>query len=143
MTRIESIISVNPNRDIIEDRRQKESFSIKDISSVLARTKMFFFYFEWFLEVDTFIHQFVFPRFSKFCYFWLLVFIYSFDPQYLLSYIIMVLFIIIFSNSKNYADRFGPNWNAFFFSEEHIHPLLQEKNQIMRQNDVSYQNLLK
>ena len=56
MTRIESIISVNPNRDIIEDRRQKESFSIKDISSVLARTKMFFFYFEWFLEVDTFIH---------------------------------------------------------------------------------------
>lgn len=58
LTRIESILANNPNRDIVEDRKQKESFSIKDVSNVLARTKMVLFYVEWFLEVDTWIHQF-------------------------------------------------------------------------------------
>ena len=32
MTRLESMLVQNPNREIIEDRRQKDSFSIKDVS---------------------------------------------------------------------------------------------------------------
>lgn len=70
----------NPNREIIEDRRIKDSFSIKDVSSVLNRTKMVLFYVEWFLEIDTFVHQFVYPRFSKVVYVALLLTINFFDP---------------------------------------------------------------
>ena len=39
----------NPNRDIIEDRKQKDAYLFKDMSLVLARTKMVIYYFEWFL----------------------------------------------------------------------------------------------
>lgn len=78
MTSFESMLAPNPNRDIIEDRRQGDT--IKEfVSLVLARTKMFLYYVEWFLQVETFVHHFEYPRFSNFCYVSLMLFIYSFD----------------------------------------------------------------
>lgn len=40
MTRIDSYIISNPNRDIIEDRKRKNGLSFKEISTVMTRTKL-------------------------------------------------------------------------------------------------------
>jgi hypothetical protein len=58
MTLTHSILAVNPNKDIIEDRKQKESFSIKGVGDVLGRTRMFLFYCDWIIDIDDFIVQF-------------------------------------------------------------------------------------
>jgi hypothetical protein len=45
-----SILTRNPNQDIIEDRKQKDAYNrSKEIKMVLDRTKMVIIYFEWFL----------------------------------------------------------------------------------------------
>ena len=80
LTRVESMFQRNPNRDIIEDRKQKDDYSFKDMSLVLARAKKVIFYFDWFLELDTFIYQFHYPKFSMFAYFLFILFINAFDP---------------------------------------------------------------
>ena len=69
------------------------------MSLVLARAKKVIFYFEWFLEIDTFIYQFHYPKFSIFAYLMFILFINTFDPQYLLSYLILVMFLVVFSHS--------------------------------------------
>jgi hypothetical protein len=122
----------NPNRDIIEDRKQKDDYSFKDISLVLARTKMVIFYFEWFLEIDTFIYQFHYPKFSWFAYVLFILFINYFDPAYLLSYLVLIAFLIIFCHSNYYTDEISPIIKEYFFSEQERHPLMREINQIKK-----------
>jgi hypothetical protein len=45
MTRIDSMVMPNSNRDIIEDRRKKESYGIKDIKTVLNRMKLIIYFY--------------------------------------------------------------------------------------------------
>jgi hypothetical protein len=46
MTRLDSVIIFNPNKDIVEDRKIKSGLSIKDISTVLTRAKLLIFLFK-------------------------------------------------------------------------------------------------
>ena len=50
-----TIALTNPNKGIVEDRKQTELFSTKHIQLVLARTKMILIYWEWFLDLDLYI----------------------------------------------------------------------------------------
>lgn len=45
MTRVDSMIIFNPNKDVIEDRKRKGGYSIKEISTVMTRTKLIIYLF--------------------------------------------------------------------------------------------------
>ncbi len=45
MTRIDSMVMPNPNRDIVENRKKKESYGIKDIKTVLNRMKLIIYWY--------------------------------------------------------------------------------------------------
>jgi hypothetical protein len=40
LTRIDSMVIFNPNRDIIEDRKKNKGLTFKEISTVMTRTKL-------------------------------------------------------------------------------------------------------
>ena len=80
MTSKRAMLVRNPNKGIIEDRKVKENHSWKEIGLVLNRTKMVLFYFEWFLQLDLYIFQFHYPRFSYLAYLILISFLLIFDP---------------------------------------------------------------
>jgi len=64
MTRIDSYPVRNPNREIIEDRREKTNYSIKDISVVMTRSKLVILMFEVLKKIDAPIWHFDYPRVS-------------------------------------------------------------------------------
>jgi len=70
MTRIDSMIVFNPNRDIVEDRRKKSGYSFKEISTVMTRTKLIIFLMEYLKDIDRPVIYFDYPRYSLF---WFLV----------------------------------------------------------------------
>lgn len=55
MTTHRTILVENPNKGIVEDRKQKENYNFKEIYQVLARAKLLIFYWDWFINIDTFI----------------------------------------------------------------------------------------
>jgi len=99
------MLTWNPNRDIIENRPIKETYGVKDIGHVLSRTKMALYYVDWLIGIDTFIHHFDYPRFSNCCYFTLMLVIFFYDPAYLLSFLVIILFVVIFAYSP-YCSEF-------------------------------------
>jgi hypothetical protein len=66
MTRIDSMIVFNPNRDVVEDRRKKSGYSFKEISTVMTRTKLLIFLMEYLRDIDRPVIYFDYPRFSLF-----------------------------------------------------------------------------
>lgn len=64
MTRIDSMVVANPNRDIIEDRRKKQGYSLKEIKTVLTRMKLLIFCYEFLKGIDKPVVYFDYPRYS-------------------------------------------------------------------------------
>ena len=64
MTRIDSMVVANPNRDIIEDRRTKQGYTLKEIKTVLTRMKLLIFAYEFLKTVDRQVVYFDYPRYS-------------------------------------------------------------------------------
>jgi citrate lyase alpha subunit len=69
MTRIDSSVIFNPNRDIVEDRKTKSGLSIKDIATVLNRAKLLIFLFKYIQSIDRPVIYHDYPRFSFFIFF--------------------------------------------------------------------------
>lgn len=95
MTRIDSYPVRNPNREIVEDRRQKTNYSIKDISVVMTRSKLVILMFEVLKKIDAPIWHFDYPRVSIAWYIALQLINYFFDPEFLLTYICLLLMTIM------------------------------------------------
>mmetsp|Transcript_17802 Transcript_17802/g.27535 ORF Transcript_17802/g.27535 Transcript_17802/m.27535 type:complete len:361 (-) Transcript_17802:272-1354(-) len=100
-------------------------------------------YWDWFLQVDAFVYQFHYPKFSRVAFVCLLLIILLFDPRYILSYLCLIVLLIMFSHSKLGRSKVGPWLHEFFFSDKELHPHLSAPNQVKKANDISYQNLLK
>jgi hypothetical protein len=64
MTRIDSMIVFNPNKDIIEDRRRKVGYTLKEISTVLTRMKLIIFCWEYLKDCDRPVIYYDYPRYS-------------------------------------------------------------------------------
>lgn len=64
MTRIDHMIVFNPNRDIVEDRKKKVGYNLKEISTVLTRLKLVIFMWEFIRDIDRPVIYFDYPRFS-------------------------------------------------------------------------------
>jgi hypothetical protein len=69
MARLDSMIVYNPNRDIIEDRRKRISYSLKEISTVFTRIKLIINCLEYLRDIDKNVLYFDHPRYSIFWYF--------------------------------------------------------------------------
>ena len=144
LTSVESMFIRNPNQEIIEDRKVKENYTFKDIQMVLARSRIVLLYFYWFLGIDSFIFQYHYPKFSYYCFGLIMFAIYDFDPQYLLSYLVFIGGVVICAQSLTFQQNpwVRKAWQ-FFFSEEEKHEKFQNGNQIKKQEEFTYQNLLK
>lgn len=68
MTRIDSLVLPNPNREIVEDRRKKQSYGIKDIKTVLNRMKLIIFWQEYMRGIDKPVVYWDYPRYTIFWY---------------------------------------------------------------------------
>ena len=69
MTRIDSMVVANPNRDITEDRKKKNGYSVKEIKTVMARMKLLIYCYNSVKKIDREVIYFDYPRFSVFWYF--------------------------------------------------------------------------
>ena len=70
----------------------------------MTRIKIALYLINWITKMDAFIHQNWYPRFTKIVYFLLMLVLYYFDPTYTLSYIVLILFLVVFSYSKTYEN---------------------------------------
>lgn len=52
MTRIDSMVVANPNRDITEDRKKKNGYSVKEIKTVMARMKLLIYCYNSCKKID-------------------------------------------------------------------------------------------
>ena len=109
MTRIDSMIVFNPNRDIVEDRKQKSGYSLKEISTVLTRLKLIIFFSEFLRDCDRPVIYFDFPRYSVVWYLFLVCFTYLFNPLYLLTYLTIFLILLIGSHSSLWQRYISPH----------------------------------
>lgn len=98
----------NPNLNIVEDRVKNDDPKIKEINMMVARISSLT---NFLTEIDQFERPFFFhkyPRLSKTYMVLLMVFVWSFDPRYFLSYVI-VFFMTLFSfGHKSIARRMDP-----------------------------------
>ena len=111
MTRIDAMIVYNPNRNIMEDRPYTYDYSFKQANTVLTRAKLTIALWENVVMSDTFIFYFFYPRFSFVCWVLFQVFIYFFDVQYLLTYLVCGLILL--------TMNFSPYW------EKNVTPVLR------------------
>jgi len=134
------MIVYNPNRDITEDRPYPEDYSMKMYNTVLTRTKLVINMFDFIIQSDTWIFQFFYPRFSMCCWASIQIFIYFFDMQYLLTYVILGLIWIVLAFSPFWKRNITPILRKIFFSKQHMHPLLKGGAgiNILKSDDINY-----
>lgn len=137
MTRIDSMVVANPNRDVIEDRRKKQGYSIKEIKTVLTRMKLLIFCYEFLKTVDRQVVYFDYPRYSVAWYIFLMWFTYSYNPAYLLTYLTLGCLILVMSYSDFYRNYVSPLLDHYFFKEERRNPLLMPKHPVRTYAEIS------
>ena len=97
-----------PNLNVVEDRVKLVKPEVKDITLAAARISSLT---NFLVEIDQFERPFFFhkyPRLSKTYMVLLMVFVWTFDPRYFLSYVI-VFFMTLFSfGHKSIARRTDP-----------------------------------
>lgn len=124
MTRIDSMIVFNPNRDIVEDRRKKQGYSFKEISTVMTRTKLIIFLLEYLRDIDRPVIYFDYPRFSFFWFLFLEIFVFFFNPYYMLTYLTCFAFLLVGSFSDYWRQYITPYMHQVFFEDRHLNRLI-------------------
>lgn len=95
MTRLDSSLQYNPNRNIMEDRPWNDDYTFKDISQVLTRLKLVITLIETIINADMFVFYFYYPRFSYACWVFGQILIYFFDSHYFLTYLVLISIWIV------------------------------------------------
>ena len=128
----------NPNRNIVEDRRYNEDYEIKQVSTVLTRTKLIITLFENLINADTFVFHFYYPRFSYACWVGFQTFIYFFDSRYLLTYVVLLLIWLVAAYSEPWEKHVSPIVNELFFTQNLLHPTLMSTNRVLTMDDYNH-----
>jgi len=136
MTRLDSMIVYNPNRDIMEDRPAISDYSIKQMSGVLTRTRLLLSMLEFIISSDNFIFYFYYPRFSYFMWIMFQLIIYFFNAQYLLTYILILLIFMVLQFSAPWERRLTPVLKTIFFNDNLLHPCLMMNNNILTKDHI-------
>jgi hypothetical protein len=77
------------------------------------------------IKSDTFIFQFWYPKFSYICWFCIHIFVYYFQSNYLLTYLLVGLIWLTLTHSEWWCEQVTPFLETTLFSTSHMHPLLQ------------------
>ena len=117
ISKLKTMIAFNPNRDIVEDRRRKQSYKVKEIQMVFAKSSIGV---QKILQVNEYyrlIFFFKYPRYSIFCLLVMLIFLITFEPKYLLSYMIALFMAFYLSYNEFMYRKCGPVINRLFFKD--------------------------
>ena len=138
MTRLDSSIVYNPNRMITEDRPWNEDYSFKEVSTVLTRLKLVFTMLENIINADMFVFYFYYPRFSYSCWVFGQLFIYFFDSEYLLTYVVLIAVWIIASYSEFWEKNITPIINEVYFRQDLLNKDLMSTNNVMTMDEIMH-----
>ena len=143
MTRSDACIVYNPNRDIMEDRKYLTDYTVKQMNTVLTRSKLFFVLADSIIMADTFLFYFYYPRFSYFVWICMHLFIYLFNPQYLLSVLVFGLIFMVSQYSAWWEQHITPILDNLFFNNRHLHESLKTGNNLLTFDQISYIKCIK
>ena len=143
MTRSDACIVYNPNRDIMEDRKYLSDYTVKQMNTVLTRSKLFFALTDSIIQADTFLFYFYYPRFSYVIWIFMHLFIYYFDPAYLLSYLVFGLMFQVAQYSAWWEQQITPIVDHLFFNIRHLHESLKTGNNLLTFDQISYIKCIK
>jgi hypothetical protein len=114
----------NPNIDIVEDRQRLTIYNKKQLQMTHAKFMLSVFSFLRMLDLERVIFYYKYPRFSQFCLFLLIFFFATFDPGYLLSYILGLLIIIFVLLHEPWYNRVRNLFKRAFFGK--VNPYFNE-----------------
>jgi len=114
-TSINSLYAFHLNRNRVENRVLEESYSLKKYQEVIWRLKLCSLAFEKFKNAQRFIFYHNYPKFSLFCEIFMILFVYFFNSEQLMSYAISSLIMVLIINSGFMSEHI--NW--FFFLHHH------------------------
>lgn len=117
MSQVKTLISFNPNRDVVEDRPRKTEYKVQEMLMLVSRATIGL---NKVLDINDYyrlVFFFKYPKFSIFCMISMMIFTLFFDPVYFLSYMIAIFIIFyIFKNQKVY-NNFEPILHKLFFNK--------------------------
>lgn len=125
MTRIDACWKFNPNRNIIEDRPIIQEYGVKELNTVILRTKIVINLWFNIIQADRYVFNFFFPRFSIVCWVCMHWFFYYFDGRYILTYLIILIAWLVGCYSPWWKNNITPLLERLFFQAKHLHPELQ------------------
>ena len=138
MTRLDSSIMYNPNRNIVEDRPFNDDYSFKEVSTVLTRTKLVITFLENIINADMFVFYFYYPRFSYACWVFGQLFIYFFNCDYIMSYIVLICIWIVAAYSQFWEKNITPVINDLFFRQDLLNKDLMSTNNVMTMDEIMH-----
>lgn len=127
-TSINSLYAFHQNRNRCENRVMGDSYSLKKYQEVIWRLKLCSLAFEKFKNGQRFLFYHNYPKFSLYCEIFMVLFVYFFQSEHLLSYGLLALVIVLIINSGFMNDPI----KAFFFMERH-------RNQNLKDTDIKSQ----
>jgi len=114
----------NPNRDMEEDRQRLTIYNKKQMQMVQAKLMLQVYNIINLIDLDRLIFFYKYPRFSNMWLLLLIFFTLTFDPAYLLVYILGVFVVVfILLNEKWYA-KVRPIFHALCFKR--VNPYFNE-----------------
>lgn len=138
MTRLDSSIVYNPNRKIVEDRPWNEDYSFKEVGTVLTRTRLVITLLENLINADMFVFYFYYPRFSYSCWVFGQCFVYFFDAEYILTYLVLICLWIVSCYSDYWEKNITPIINELFFRQDLLNKDLMSTNNVMTMDEIMH-----
>ena len=123
---------------IVEDRPWNEDYSFKEVSTVLTRLKLVITMLENIINADMFVFYFYYPRFSYSCWVFGQLFIYFFDADYILSYIILIGIWVLAAYSEYWEKNITPLINELFFRQDLLNKDLMSTNNVMTMDEIMH-----
>lgn len=119
-TSITSLFEFHLNRNRVENRILNGDYSLKKYQEVVWRLKLFILAFEKFQNTQRILFYHNYPKFSLYCEIFLVIFVYFFRPEMLLSYLLMGLTIMLVLCSPQWKSSMAEKVNNFFFLPKHL-----------------------
>ena len=105
----------NPNLNVVEDREKIADPKIKDLQLFIARVSQLVQFINELGQFDRplFFHKY--PNLSKTYMVVLIIFVWTFDPRYFLSYVIFLLIVLFAVGHTSIARRMDPILYSLFW----------------------------
>ena len=90
------------------------------------------------INADMFVFYFYYPRFSYTCWVFGQVMIYYFDPEYLLTYLVLILMWILAAYSEFWEKNVSPIVTEVFFRPDLLNKDLMSTNNVMTMDEIMH-----